>query len=382
MNTMKQDYYHVLSIEKTATDIEIKTAYRRLTKIYHPDVAENKEEAESKFKEINEAYAVLSDPEKRRVYDQFGHEGISSNFDMNDFMGGFGFGFGDIFSQVFDMFGNNTRQSRNPNRPRRGSDLRYDIEITLEEAFKGIEKEITVETYAACDSCKGKRTKDGSSPEICNTCRGTGQVTQVTNSMLGQIMRTMPCSACSGEGISIKNPCTACSGKGNVKKPKTLKFNIPAGVDNGSKIRLTNEGESGHAGGDPGDLYIVIFVKDHKLFQRAGNDLYLFQQIRFTQAALGDEIEIPAIDGKTTLKIPAGTQCDTVIKVKDQGMPSLRGSKRGDLYVKIWIMVPTKLDDKQKDALKEFDKLTCENCYQHDTGFFEKIKQAFKRAIG
>jgi len=380
----KRDYYDILGIERNSSADEIKTAYRRLARKYHPDVAENKAEAEIKFKEINEAYTVLSDPDRKSRYDQFGHGGIDSGINMGDFMGG-GFGFGDIFSQMFDMFdlgGGRGYGGHSQNRPRRGNDLRYDMEITLEEAFSGIEKEFSIENYVTCGACKGTRTKDGSNPEVCSQCRGTGQVTQVTRSPFGQIMRTLPCDKCRGEGFVIKEYCPSCGGSGKQQRTKTLNINIPAGVDTGSRIRLSGEGGMGTNGGDKGDLYVVIFVKEHADFQRSGTDLYNIRQITFAQAALGAELTIETIDGETKLKIPEGTQCDTVFKIKNKGMPSLRNNKRGDLYVKIWVIVPQKLDDKQKQALKEFEKLTDNETQQRpDPGFLGKLKDALKKAI-
>ncbi len=379
----KRDYYEVLGIERSSSADQIKVAYRRLARKYHPDVAEDKSDAETKFKEINEAYAILSDDERRQRYDQFGHQGVDSNINMGDFMsGGFG-GFGDIFSQMFDMFdlGGRSNSGRRSNRPRRGNDLRYDMEITLEEAFGGVEKEFSIDSYVTCGSCKGNRTKDGTQPEVCSVCRGTGQVTQVTRSAFGQIMRTLPCDTCHGEGVSIKEKCENCSGTGKSLRSKTLKITVPPGVDTGSRIRISGEGEAGYLGGDSGDLYVVLFVKEHAVFQRSGTDLYKIRHISFAQAALGTELNIKTIDGEAKLKIPEGTQCDTIFKVKGKGMPSLRGSRRGDLFVKVWIMVPQKLDEKQKQALKEFDKITCKECAQPDPGFFEKLKNALKSAI-
>lgn len=376
----KRDYYEVLSVSRDADGNTIKSAYRKLAREYHPDVAEDKTEAEKKFKEINEAYAVLSDEEKRAQYDRFGHDGLNMNMEDFGFGGGFGGGLGDIFGQVFDMFdfgglGGNRQQS---NRPRRGSDLRYDLEITLEEAFTGVDREITINTMVTCGACKGMRTKDGKEPPVCSACRGTGQVTQITRSPFGQIMRTMPCSACAGEGKIVTEPCETCQGTGRTSREKKITVTIPAGVDNGSRIRLSGEGEAGTLGGDRGDLYIVLFVKAHESFQRMGDHLYSLVKIRFGQAALGDEIEIPGIDGKVKLKIPPGTQCDTEFKIKGKGMTALQSSKRGDLYVRVWAMIPTKLDEKQKEAIRDFENMVHSGYPEEDEGFFKKIKKAFK----
>lgn len=382
MNNVK-DYYEVLGVSHEATADEIKRAYHKLTKQYHPDVAGAG--AEAKYKEINEAYSVLSDESKRQMYDQYGPEGVNGAAGYEDFMGGAGggFGFGDIFSQMFDMFDGAGRSGRyNRNQPRRGSDLRYDIELTLEEAFKGVEKEIQVESFVTCGACKGSRCMEGKAPEPCDNCRGTGQVTQVSNTMLGQIMRTMPCHKCGGEGVLIKDPCKTCGGTGKVQKTRTLNISIPAGVETGSRIRLSGEGEAGSNGGDAGDLYVITFIKEHNLFQRSGSDLYYISQISFPQAALGAELTIPTIDGETKLKIPNGTQCDTIFKIKGKGMPSVRNGKRGDLYVKVWIIIPQKLDEKQQQLLKDFDKSVGDPTKTQDTGFFEKLKQTLKKALG
>lgn len=378
----KRDYYEVLGIERTSSTEEIKVAYRRLARKFHPDIAENKIEAEAKFKEINEAYTVLSDSDRKQRYDQFGHDGVNSGINMGDFMGG-GFDFGDIFSQMFDMFDMNGRgySGAGQKRPRRGSDLRYDMEITLEEAFKGLEKEFSIENDVTCGACKGNRTKDGSTPEVCSRCKGTGQVTQVTRSAFGQIMRTLPCDLCRGEGSIIKDYCPSCGGSGKQQKTKTLNITIPPGVDTGSRIRISGEGAAGSNGGDSGDLYVVIFIKEHEKFQRSGTDLYNIKHISFAQATLGDELTVETIDGETKLKIPEGTQCDTVFKIKGKGMPSLRNNRRGDLYIKVWIVVPQKLDEKQKQSLKEFDKLMGNKCPQGDPGFFKKLKETLKKAI-
>ncbi len=381
MADSKQDYYEVLGVDKNATQDEIKSAYGKLCRIYHPDVAEDKKEAEIKFKEINEAYSVLGDEEKRQKYDQFGPDGANIG-DMSDFMGGdFGFGGMGGFSSIFDMFGfgggaYNSRPDRNA--PIRGRDMRYDLELTLEEAFSGCKKDIEVETLVTCGACKGTRAKKGTSPQVCGACGGTGQVTRVTKSPFGQIMTQAPCPKCKGEGVKIDEYCDTCHGSGKMTKTKTLTIDIPAGVDTGSKIRLAGEGEGGTNGGDSGDLYVVIFIKEHEIFQRSRKDLFRVEQIDFPQAALGAELTIGTIDGEAKLKIPAGTQCDTVFKIKGKGMPAVNGSSRGDLYVKVWVMIPKKLNDKQKKALKEFSEASSgkEN-KEKDKTFLQKLKKAF-----
>ncbi|MDQ7822025.1 MAG: molecular chaperone DnaJ [Candidatus Eremiobacteraeota bacterium] len=379
----KRDYYEVLELSRSATAEEIKSSYRRLARKYHPDVAENKSEAEVKFKEINEAYAVLSDDQRRGQYDRFGHEGLNLGSGDAGF-GGFGFGgFGDLF-QMFDIFSDfgdmrGGARAQASSRPQKGRDLRYDIPVTLEEAFKGVEKEIAITSPVTCYHCKGTRGRDGAKPEQCATCHGTGQVTQVSRSAFGQIMRTFPCNRCSGEGSIVTDPCPECRGMGKVEKERKLEVQIPPGVDTGSRIRIPGEGEAGFMGGVSGDLYVVIHIMEHSDFQRSGDDLYYFKQIALTLAALGGEVAVPTIDGETKLKIPPGTQCDTLFKIKGKGMMSLRGHGRGDLYVKVWVMVPTRLDEKQKSLLQEFQKLSGEEP-EPDKSFLGKLKNAFSGA--
>lgn len=380
----KRDFYEVLGVGRESSQDEIKAAYRKLCRKYHPDIAEDKKAAEEKFKEINEAYSVLGDEEKRRNYDQFGAEGLGAN--AGDFMSGasdFGFGgFESIFGDIFGMGMGGGRRTRSADRsaPVRGSDLRYDLELTLEEAFSGCSKDVTVETYVTCGACKGNRTKGGAKPQLCGACGGTGQVTQVRRSPFGQIMTQTTCPKCGGEGVQIKEPCEACGGTGRVPKSKVLTVEIAPGVDTGSRIRIAGEGEGGARGGENGDLYIFIFIRDHKIFNRSGNDLYKVEPVSITQAALGAELSVETLDGEAKLKIPAGTQCDTVFKIKERGMPSLRGG-RGDLYVKVWVVVPQKLTDGQKKALEAFDEASGKPS-KKDLSFLDKIKEEIKKAWG
>lgn len=371
----KRDYYEVLGVSKDSSQDEIKSAYRRLCRKYHPDIAEDKKTAEEKFKEINEAYSVLGDEEKRSNYDQFGHEGINAG--AGDFMNGSGdFGFGGLDS-IFDIFGRMGGmggRSSDRNAPRRGSDLRYDLEITLEEAFAGCSKDIDIAVHVTCGTCKGNRTKDGSKPQSCGNCGGSGQVTQVRRSPFGQIMTQVPCPKCGGEGVVIKEYCPSCGGSGKTKKKETITVDIPAGVDNGSRMRIPGKGEGGFRGGENGDLYVFIFVNEHDLFQRAHDDLYKIEQISISQASLGTELNIETLDGDAKLKIPAGTQCDTVFKIKGKGMPSLRGGDRGDLYVKVWVVIPKKLNDKQKKALNDFEEASGKQpAGKKEESFFKKL---------
>jgi molecular chaperone DnaJ len=377
----KRDYYEVLGLSRDSSADEIKLAYRRLARKYHPDVAEKKDEAEAHFKEINEAYAVLGDEQRRAQYDRFGHEGI--NIPQGDWgSGGFGGfdGFGDIsdiFNMFFDMGGAGPRSQRGgqASRPRRGSDLRYDLEIDLADAYKGIAKEISVSSLVTCFQCKGERVKPGSKMETCTVCGGTGQVTQVSRSAFGQIMRTYGCQNCGGEGTIIKEPCEGCKGIGRVEKQRKLEVHIPPGVDTGSRIRIAGEGEAGTLGGESGDLYVFIHVKEDSDFQRVGDDLFYLKNVTFTEAALGADVMIPTLDGETKLKVPPGTQCDTMFKIRGKGMPNVRGHGRGDLHVKVWVMVPTNLNEKQRSCLAEFQ--TCGSQEAHvEKGFFQKLKKA------
>lgn len=355
----KRDYYEVLGVDKNADEKEIKKAYRKLAMKYHPDVSDD-EGASEKFKEISEAYAVLSDDEKRQRYDQFGHAGMDGftaedfyqNVNFEDIFQGFGFDIGNIF----DMFGFGGGSGRSRyggnNQPvaQKGSDIYTEIAISLEEAFTGAEKEIKIRQEQLCPTCNGSKSKPGSEPEICKTCNGTGQVKQVSNTILGQMMNVRPCRDCGGTGKIITDPCEDCHGKGKVRESKTLTIDIPAGVDEGDRLRVANEGNAGDEPGLEGDLIATIHVKDNKKFERDGRNLYYTKHISFPQATLGDEVAIPTIEGKSIeFEIPAGTQSDTVFKLRGQGMPSLRGGSRGNMYVTANVVIPQKLNTKQKE---------------------------------
>ncbi|HEY4002965.1 MAG TPA: molecular chaperone DnaJ [Candidatus Xenobia bacterium] len=367
----KRDYYEVLGVLKECTQEEIKVAYRKLARTNHPDVAENRAEAEVKFREINEAYSVLSDENKRAHYDRFGHQMPAG--------GGPGDGFGDLFGGLGDLFdvffSGGGGQRGGPNRPQRGSDLRQFIEITLEESFGGVEREIKYNSFALCGTCKGTRAKAGSKPETCPHCNGTGQIRQVVRTAFGQMVRTGACAACGGRGQMLKDLCDTCGGKGAVPTDRTVSVKIPPGVDSGQMIRMEGLGNAGMNGGPAGDLYLVITVKPHAHLNREGDDLFLLRRIVFTDAALGTEIEIETLEGKSKLKIPAGTQSGTVFKVRGKGMPVLQGYGRGDLHVEINVMVPTKLNDKQRKMLKEFAGAGSQEAEEHK-GFFQKVLDA------
>lgn len=379
----KRDYYEILGVPKNATDDEIKKAYRRLAKKYHPDVNQGDSTAEAKFKEINEAYEVLGDSQKRARYDRFGHAGFEQGgFDggfggFGDF-GGFG-GFGDIFETFFDgAFGGSGfgRSSRGRKGPQRGADLKYRLEITFEEAAFGVEKEISLTRTELCNTCKGNGTKPGTSRETCKHCNGTGQTQHRQNTPLGSFVSIRTCDVCGGEGKIIITPCETCKGSGRTRKNVRINVKIPAGIDNGQTISLRGEGEPGTRGGPPGDLYIDIFVKPHAIFQRQGSDIMCEIPITFVQGALGAEIEIPTLEGKIQYNIPEGTQTGTVFKIKGKGIPNIRGNGRGDLYLKVNIEVPRKLNEKQKAILREFASISGDEVYEQRKSFFDKMKDA------
>ncbi len=355
----KKDYYEVLGVSRNATPEEIKSAYRKLALQYHPD--RNKSpDAEEMFKGISEAYAVLSDEEKRRQYDMYGHEGIDSRYTREDIFRGvdfdkifrdLGFGFGG-FDSIFDMFSG--RRERYA--PERGYDLRYDLEISLEDAFKGLKTEIEIPRNEKCDLCGGTGAKPGTNPKTCPKCRGTGQIQYARTSGFTRFVQITTCDKCSGRRVITENPCEECHGTGIVKRHRKIRINVPPGVDMGFSLRLKGEGEASAEGGNTGDLYVVTSVRPHKVFKRDGDDIFYDAQIGFTQAALGSEIEVPTIDGKVMLKIPLGTPSGAVFRLKGKGMPKLRGFGRGDELVRVTIRTPKNLTDKQKKLLLELAK--------------------------
>jgi len=372
----KRDYYEVLGVSRDASDEEIKKAYRKLAKKYHPDINPGDKEAEAKFKEVNEAYEVLSDPQKRARYDQFGHAGTDPNgFGAGGF-GGFGDfdmgGFSDIFETFFGGFGGSTRR----NGPQKGRDIRHSISIAFEEAAFGVEKEINVMKMENCTHCGGSGAKPGTSPVMCSKCKGTGQVQYTQRTAFGQFVNVRTCDACNGEGKVITNPCNVCHGRGTVRKSKKLKVKIPAGIDDGQTISLRGEGEPGKRGGPPGDLFITVNVRPHPLFQRQGMDIICEVPITFAQAALGAELEVPTLDGKVKYTIPEGTQSATVFRLKGKGIPNIRGYGRGDQYVKVIVEVPKNLNERQKELLRQFAELDNGATYEQRKGFFEKMKSA------
>jgi len=378
----KRDYYEVLGVSREATEDEIKKAYRKLARKYHPDVNKEDKDAAEKFKEINEAYEVLKDPEKRARYDQFGHAGVGQGgFDAGDFggFGGFG-GFGDfgsdIFDDIFDIFGGSFGRSRRRG-PTRGADIRYDLEITLEEAAFGAEKEVEIFRMESCKNCNGTGAKPGTMPKTCPSCGGSGQVRRVQNLGPMQFTNVTTCTNCGGRGTIIEEPCPKCHGRGQSKVGRKIKIKVPAGVDTGSQLRMSGEGEPGELGGPPGDLYVVIRVKPHKLFVRQGDNLIYQAPISFVQATLGDEIDVPTLEEKVKLKIPEGTQPGTRFRLRSKGIPHLRGYGRGDLIVQVEVVIPKKLNDKQKELLVKFAKISGEDIKPTSKGLFRKMKDAF-----
>lgn len=374
----KRDYYEILGVSKDASKDEIKRAYRKLSKQYHPDI--NKEPgADEKFKEISEAYEVLSDDTKRAQYDQFGHAGANQDFDG---FGGFG-GFSDAafggFEDILNtFFGGGSTRRRNPNAPRQGADLQYTMTLTFEEAVFGKETDIEIPREEECSTCHGSGAKPGTHPEECPYCHGSGQISTEQNTPFGRIVNRRVCHHCGGTGQVIKHKCPTCHGTGKVKKRKKIHIKIPAGIDNGQQLRVAGKGEPGINGGPNGDLYIIFQVKEHEFFERDGDDIYCEMPISFVQAALGDEIEVPTLYGKVKLKIPAGTQTNTKFRLRGKGVKSVRSTTPGDQHVIVRIVTPTKLTEKQKQLLREFAEISGKTPDEQTDTFFEKVKRAFK----
>jgi len=369
----KRDYYEVLGVSRGATEDEIRKAFRKLARQYHPDVNPD-EEAGERFKEINEAYEVLTDPQKRNVYDQYGHDGLNG-FPGAGPAGGFDpFGFSDIFDT---FFGYRTTSSARRG-PQPGSDLRCDLTIEFEEAVFGSEKELEIPRWEACPTCAGLGTEPGTQPVRCPSCNGTGEVRRVSQSFLGQLMNVMTCERCRGEGKIIVNPCKDCHGDGRVRVKRRISVTIPAGVDDGAQIRLSGEGEVGLRGGQAGNLYVVLHVRPHPFLKRQGTDILYDLSLHFVQAVLGDEIEVPVVGGDTyRLRIPPGTQSGKVFRVRDKGVPFLRGNGRGDMLVKVKVDIPTHLTDEQRALMEKLAKSFGINISNNgDKGFLGKVKGA------
>ncbi|OAT82391.1 molecular chaperone DnaJ [Desulfotomaculum copahuensis] len=372
----KRDYYEVLGVSREATAEEIKKAFRKLARQYHPDAnPDNKAAAEAKFKEIAEAYEVLSDPEKRANYDRFGHAATDGQ-GFSGFGGGFG-GFGDFggLGDIFDMFfGSGGRQRRGPEK---GADVRVDLEISFKEAAFGLEKDIRVPRVETCTTCGGSGAAPGTRPQPCVACGGTGQIQFAQSTPFGRIVQTRTCERCHGSGRIIEKPCGTCHGSGQVRRTRSIHIKIPAGVDTGTRLRVAGEGETGLRGGPQGDLYVYIHVRAHRIFRREGNDVVMEVPLSFVQAALGDEIEVPTLEGDAQLRIPEGTQHGTVFRLRGKGIPDLGGYGRGDQLVRVKVVTPTKMSEEQKQLLREFAQLGGESPAGVEKGFFKKVKDAF-----
>jgi molecular chaperone DnaJ len=370
----KRDYYEVLGVERSATLEEVKRAYRQMARKHHPDVNPDDKAAEEKFKEIAEAYEILSDEQKRAAYDRYGHSASGNGGGS----GGEGFG-GSGFGDIFDLFfGGAAGGGARRGGPQRGNDLRYNLEVSLEEAYTGIEKEIRFPRVETCETCRGTGGKPGTSPTTCVQCAGQGQVRQTQSTFLGQIQTVVTCPRCSGRGKIYPETCETCKGAGRERKTKVLNLTVPPGVDDGMQMPIRDEGEGGTLGGPAGDLYVFFQVKEHNKFQRQGRDLFAEIPISFTQAALGDDISVPAVNGENgEIKVPEGTQTGTTFRLRGFGMPDVRNAAvKGDLHATVRVVVPTKLTEDEKKALREFANLRGEK-REEPKGFFDRIKEAF-----
>ncbi len=372
----KRDYYEVLGVSREASEDEIKKAFRQQSKKYHPDLHPGDKGAEEKFKEINEAYQVLSDPDKKSNYDRFGHAGVDPNFGAGGGYGGSGFDFGDIFGDIFGGgFGGFGGGRSRQNGPRRGSDIRQAIDISFEEAAFGCDKKLNIQTQEKCDTCGGSGAKPGSAVETCQQCHGTGQVRTQQRTMLGYMTNVTTCPRCHGEGKLIKEPCRDCRGTGKVRRSKVIEVHIPEGIDDGQTIQLTGKGEAGSKGGANGDLLLTVRVREHPIFERDGNNVYVEMPITFVQAALGSTVKAPTLDGLVELTIPEGTQTGARFRMKGKGIPYLRSKSRGDQYVTVNVEVPRNLTPKQKEILRNFED---DKNYKQKKSFADKVKNFLK----
>ena len=364
----KQDYYELLGVDRNASESELKSAFRKMAMKYHPDRNPDNPDAEKSFKEVNEAYDILKDGQKRAAYDQFGHEAFEGGMGGGGNPQGFASGFSDIFDQMFGDLGGGRRSNNSGNR---GSDLRYNLSISLEEAFTGRQAEVKVPTAVVCDSCDGSGAEAGSKPITCRTCQGSGRV----RAQQGFFTIERTCGTCGGAGQVIDNPCGKCRGTGRIQKEKNLDVNIPAGVEEGTRIRLTGEGEAGSRNGPPGDLYIFLSVEEHQIFTREGGDIYCHVPLTMSLAALGGQVEVPTLGGgRARINIPAGTQGGRQFRLRGKGMSILRRSDRGDLYVEAGVETPVNLSKEQKKLMEKFSELTNEKNSPASSGFFAKVK--------
>lgn len=379
MAEQKRDYYEVLGISRGASDDEIKKAYRKLAKENHPDLNPGNKAAEAKFKEIGEAYAILSDPDKKARYDQYGHAGVDPNFGAGGGFGGDGFDFGDLGDLFGSFFGGGGGfgggRRVNPNAPQRGESIRQALAISFEEAAFGCEKEVSVDRTEPCDTCHGSGCANGTTPEICPECHGSGQVQVRRQTPMGTFATAAPCQKCGGKGKIIHQPCGECHGTGALRRRRTISASIPAGIDNGQAISIRGQGHAGRNGGPAGDLLISVTVRPHELFRREGTSVLCEAPITFHQAVLGAELEIPTIDGKVKYDLPEGTQSGTTFRLKGKGIPSLNGRGRGDQYVTVFIETPRNLNREQKEALRKFAETLGEGNYEERKKFFKKSKK-------
>mgnify|MGYP004569737403 FL=1 len=379
----KRDYYEVLGVDKSASAEDIKKAYRQLAKKYHPDLNPGNKEAEEKFKEVNEAYEVLSDADKKARYDQFGHAGVDPSYGGGGYGGGFSGGFGDMgdISDIFNSFfggGFSSSGRSNPNAPRRGQDIQTNININFMDACFGKEVEVSINRMEKCPDCNGTGAAAGSSAETCPDCHGTGQVKVTQHTPFGMISQQKPCTRCGGKGKIINNPCPKCRGNGRYTAAKKIKVSVPAGIDDGQTLQVSGQGHAGINGGPNGALHVTVSVRPDPIFERDGYDIHTEVPITYTQAVLGDEITVPTIDGKVKYTVPEGTQNGTIFRFKGKGVKKLNSSSRGDQYVHVYIEVPKNLSKKQKDMLKEFESTMTDENYNKRKSFFDKIRAAFK----
>ncbi len=366
----KRDYYEVLGLERKATPDDVKSAFRRLARKYHPDVS-TEPDAEERFKEVNEAYGVLSDTDKRAAYDRFGHAGVQGTGGMPDYT----VDFADIFEEFFGFGGFGRSSQRSRNMPRRGADLQVKLELKFEEAVFGIEKEVEFTRDEVCSTCQGKGAEPGTTPVRCTACNGTGEVRQVRQTILGSMVQVATCSTCGGQGMMITTPCHTCNGRGQERKTRRKGVSVPAGVDSGNQIRLAGEGQPGINGGPAGNLYLLIEVKPHRFFRRRDNDIILDLDINIAQATLGAEVTIPTVDGDEKLKIPAGIQPGKVLRVRNKGIPYLRGSGRGDQMVVINIAVPKTLTQEQRTLFEQLARTLGSEVKPQERSFFDWLKE-------